>query len=88
MEKEIEHTFGPWKAVEYGSEYQLEDGSYTYGVAYGKDAADKIVHAVSNIDQLLEALEVCRVTLETFLPGAFATRSLVQSALEKAKGTV
>jgi hypothetical protein len=43
---------------------------------------------VSAAPEMLNALLACKVTLETFLPGAFATRSLVQSALEKAKGTV
>lgn len=35
---------------------------------------------------LLEALEICEITLKAFLPNAWATLQVAQTAIKKAKG--
>jgi hypothetical protein len=78
----------PWKAVEYGSEYQLECEGFVWGLAYGEESANKIINAVNNYEpmqQRIRELEECLEKLVSdnnmlIFPDFSKAESLLQSS--------
>jgi len=80
-----QHAPGPWIAEDEHrpnhETYQIHNGKQI--VAHGVSANNMpIVRAAPD---LLEALLACKVTLEAFLPEAWATIAVVNEAINKTK---
>lgn len=96
-ETKVEATPGPWKIVKMKFQGDLKDtlficptGNFEFNIAQTINGIGVDVEAnarlIAAAPELLEALLACEVTLKAFLPDAFATISLVESAINKAKG--
>ena len=57
-EQKIAKVVGKFRAIEYGSQYQIEDDRHVWGLAYGKDAAEFIVTACNNFEAMVMSLEI------------------------------
>lgn len=77
--KNIEETAGRLKAM--GSDPMYSADRYHMFC----ELIDELSVIAETVPDLLEALEACEVTLKAFLPDAWATLQVVQSAIKKAK---
>lgn len=94
MKTESQHTPGPWKTMPMDgggiSINQIESEHYndlSVAGCYGNYEVNEANAAlIASAPDMLQALEDARITIQAFLPDAWATLQVIDSAINKAKG--
>lgn len=89
---ETKHTPGPWYISDHSELYIVqkdEEGPEEYAIckmhtAWGEEERKANSKLIASAPDLLQALIDASVTLKAFLPSAFVTIGVVESAIKKA----
>jgi len=76
----MKHTKGPWRVSD--NQVQSVQGA-TIVMAWGKTATEADKKLIASAPELLQALIDARVTIKAFLPEAWRTLEVIESAIKK-----